>query len=251
MVDMGEPPLIVGPHRICSSELMALLLKGVASGNFGAQNATNTAGNDWPPALGKELDRSAWFALRKCGFTSKTTRVRALCRCWDAVFFRARGLNDDLQHPQIPNAASLGTSCTRLLVVDEPDHGGSHAQVLHGGDHFTLAWAAAGGAGDGQSPPSAPSTTPSEFILYARHVYVYTYSSKLAATPCCGLYYLLLHVRSNPSVPLVFIFEQVPLEWASSARPADGNHHCDSANGRRPTGCRWIPGGHISVVRLQ
>lgn len=52
MVDMGEPPLIVGPHRICSSELMGLLLKGVASGNFGAQNATNTAGNDWPPALG-------------------------------------------------------------------------------------------------------------------------------------------------------------------------------------------------------
>lgn len=57
MVDMGEPPLIVGPHRICSSELMALLLKGVASGNFGAQNATNTAGNDWPPALGKGLGR--------------------------------------------------------------------------------------------------------------------------------------------------------------------------------------------------
>ena len=34
---------------------MALMLKGVASGNFGAQNATNTAGNDWPPALGKEF----------------------------------------------------------------------------------------------------------------------------------------------------------------------------------------------------
>eukprot|EP01043_Picozoa_sp_COSAG02_P059884 COSAG02_NODE_7713_length_2878_cov_12.523929_3_plen_60_part_00 len=59
MVDMGEPPLIVGPHRICSSELMALLLKGVASGNFGAQNATNTAGNDWPPALGKGMGRAA------------------------------------------------------------------------------------------------------------------------------------------------------------------------------------------------
>ena len=47
------------------------------------------------------------------------------------------------------------------LIVDAV-----HAQVLHGGDHFTLAWAAAGGAGDGETPPSAPSTTSSKFILY-------------------------------------------------------------------------------------
>ena len=63
MIDMGEPPLIVGPHRICSSELMGLLLKGVASGNFGAQNATNTAGNDWPPGLGTVALGPLLFAL--------------------------------------------------------------------------------------------------------------------------------------------------------------------------------------------
>jgi hypothetical protein len=118
MVDMGEPPLVVGPHRICSSELMALLLKGVASGNFGAQNATNTAGNDWPPALG-------------VGMLSSSELEGSM------------------------------TICNALKSPAQP------VWVLHGGDHFTLAWAAAaGGAGDGESPPTVPSTTPSEFILY-------------------------------------------------------------------------------------
>ena len=52
VADMGEPPLIVGPHQICSSELVSLLLRGVATGNVAAHTAMGAAFCDWPPALG-------------------------------------------------------------------------------------------------------------------------------------------------------------------------------------------------------
>ena len=110
--DMGEPPLIVGPHRICSSELMGLLLKGVASGNFGAQNATNTAGNDWPVALGVGMLSSA-------------------------------------------ELDSGITICNQLKSPSQP------VWILHGGDHFTLAWASSSAT----APPAAP-TASTPFVLH-------------------------------------------------------------------------------------
>ena len=38
--------------------------------------------------------------------------------------------------------------------------------MLHGGDHFTLAWAAAAGGAEG-GPPTEPDAPAAEFILYA------------------------------------------------------------------------------------
>ena len=35
-LDAGSPPLVVGPHSLCSTELMTLLMAGVARGNVGA-----------------------------------------------------------------------------------------------------------------------------------------------------------------------------------------------------------------------
>lgn len=43
----GEPPLIIGPNLLCSSELMALCLRGVAGGNVGAF-AGDGSRFDWP-----------------------------------------------------------------------------------------------------------------------------------------------------------------------------------------------------------
>ena len=35
----GEPPMIVKPHYICTTDLMILLMSGVANGNVGAYTA--------------------------------------------------------------------------------------------------------------------------------------------------------------------------------------------------------------------
>ena len=44
----GEPPLIVGPNRFCTSELVSLALRGVADGNVGAYTADGQPHN-WDP----------------------------------------------------------------------------------------------------------------------------------------------------------------------------------------------------------
>lgn len=46
----GELPLIVGPHSLCSSELMSLLIRGKANGNLSAIN----------PQTGKPVDDKEW-----------------------------------------------------------------------------------------------------------------------------------------------------------------------------------------------
>jgi len=49
---MGQPPLIVGATFVCSMDLMALLLRGVANGNISAYSPMGGARIDWPEAWG-------------------------------------------------------------------------------------------------------------------------------------------------------------------------------------------------------
>lgn len=49
VLDGGRPPLIVGPHSLCSTELMGLLMFGIARGNVGAYDGADGMKIKWRP----------------------------------------------------------------------------------------------------------------------------------------------------------------------------------------------------------
>ena len=89
-LDNGTTPLIVGPNALCATELMNLLLAGVARGNVGAYGAD-----------GKKV---TWRTRGRVGLLSRDE------------FESGMPLADELKSPTQP------------------------VFVLHGGDHFTVAW---------------------------------------------------------------------------------------------------------------
>jgi hypothetical protein len=110
--DGGEPPLIVGPHALCTTELLSLLLRGRASGNVGAFSATGTP-NKWATWEGSEGAGAADGELvGRVGLLSFTEVETGIPLC------------DLLKSP----AAADGSPVTRVWV-------------LHGGDHFTMLFA--------------------------------------------------------------------------------------------------------------
>jgi len=49
VLDGGRPPLIVGPHSLCSTELMGLLMFGIARGNVSAYDGADGSKIKWRP----------------------------------------------------------------------------------------------------------------------------------------------------------------------------------------------------------
>ena len=105
-----EPPLVVGPHSVCSSDLMSLLLRGVASENIFAYNplaqavkaAEGGEGGDGGEGSSPKVD---WPQSVEVGMLSSSEK--------------------EFNMPV----------CDRLKSPDAP------VWILHGGDHFTTAFA--------------------------------------------------------------------------------------------------------------
>jgi hypothetical protein len=92
-LDHAGPPLVVGPHALCSTELLNLFLAGVARGNVGA--------------YGSDGKKVGWRPRRPVGLLSRDEIESGM------------PLADELKSPTAP------------------------VFILHGGDHFTIAWAPA------------------------------------------------------------------------------------------------------------
>eukprot|EP00947_MAST-08B_sp_MAST-8B-sp1_P002785 g2785.t1 len=138
-----EPPLVVGPNSVCSSDLMSLLLRGVASANIFAYDplaAAKSGGSDSKEdGDGDDKDKEGggapkvdWPAEVEVGLLSTTEKEFNMPVC------------DRLKAPAVP------------------------VWILHGGDHFTTAFAVdtahpglglgrqpAGGDGGGKDASSA------------------------------------------------------------------------------------------------
>ena len=89
-LDNGMTPLIIGPNALCGTELVNLMLSGVARGNVAAYGA-----------MGGKVD---WRAKGRVGMLSRDELEIGM------------PLADELKSPLLP------------------------VWVMHGGDHFTVAW---------------------------------------------------------------------------------------------------------------
>jgi len=129
-LDNGSGPLIAGPHALCGTELMTLLMAGRARGNVGAYGQDG-AKVTWrgPSPFGllsrDELEtggrpRHVFFFCVVAGPPSRSRSSRAWCRDTAQLSLRSIPsgvpLADPLKSPPLP------------------------VYVLHGGDHFSVAW---------------------------------------------------------------------------------------------------------------
>jgi hypothetical protein len=96
----GELPLIVGPNALCSSELMTLLMKGKADGNFSAGSFDDGSGGAVKASSDDEWNASGFGMLT---FVSSSSSSAIAVQPANALMF-----------PKWP------------------------VWVLHGGDHFTV-----------------------------------------------------------------------------------------------------------------
>jgi hypothetical protein len=117
----GELPLIIGPNFLCSSELMSLLIRGNADGNFGAISQST----------GKVIPDEVWG--KNCGYGMLTLPAAA---SGDAA---------------VPQANALMFPSHPIWVI----HGGDHFTVLAKAcdNKDKLFWHFNG------LPPSGPSST--------------------------------------------------------------------------------------------
>lgn len=110
--DSGEPPLITGPHALCTTELLSLMLRGVASGNVGAYTAIGSP-NAWADGGGELTGLVGLLSF------SEVESGIPLC--------------DLLKTPAAADGSALKT----------------RVWICHGGDHFTILFAGAAPAASG------------------------------------------------------------------------------------------------------
>uniref|UniRef100_A0A7S1TWT1 Deubiquitinating enzyme MINDY-3/4 conserved domain-containing protein n=1 Tax=Phaeomonas parva TaxID=124430 RepID=A0A7S1TWT1_9STRA len=99
----GEPPLIVAPYALCTSEIVALMLKGVADGNVSAYSPTGGAKISW--------HNGSAYAL-------------------------PIGMLSALEYPEFEGAAGG----SHLPLADELKSPTTPVWIIHSSTHFTFAF---------------------------------------------------------------------------------------------------------------